>query len=372
MSIKDLNVSLYNSKYLKYKNKYLTLKKMIGGGLTSSTVSKNDMPTDILGNIIRIARNESQHIPALISSDVNLQNRLHEDKVDIWEYKYILQRFTIKYTEKHSISNVFDNKEYNVIDLTIKRHSESSDDDLLAILNSLGNFNIIGNLCLRNNNITVIPQNFANIKVHGILDLRNNNIQVVPDNFSNIITDDVILDYKTERTILSPDLQNIRINSRKGKKIDIKHVCKYLPDLEPCVVQLVHDKIVINDTILSDEESMNLCIHIHVENRRIDDINKLVESGKLTYDEVKEVETFREIDKVNDQERNPVVQNKGGPMRGTNRIKNFKYSPYPSPKRHENIIKRSVRNIIPYVLRLQGDTNEYGINFSELFWSFSF
>ena len=213
MSIKDLNVSLYNSKYLKYKNKYLTLKKMIGGGLTSSTVSINDMSTDILGNIIRIARNASQQIPALISSDFNLQNRLHEDQVDIWEYKSILKGFRIKYTEKHSISNVFDNKEYNVIDLTIKRRRDSSDDDLLAILNSLGNFNIIGNLCLRNNNITEIPQNFANIKVDGILDLRNNNIQVVPDNFSNIITDDVILDYKTERAFLSQDLQNLTSKS---------------------------------------------------------------------------------------------------------------------------------------------------------------
>ena len=372
MSIKDLNVSLYNSKYLKYKNKYLTLKKMIGGGLTSSTVSINDMSTDILGNIIRIARNASQQIPALISSDFNLQNRLHEDQVDIWEYKSILKGFRIKYTEKHSISNVFDNKEYNVIDLTIKRRRDSSDDDLLAILNSLGNFNIIGNLCLRNNNITEIPQNFANIKVHGILDLRNNNIQVVPDNFSNIITDDVILDYKTERAFLSQDLQNIRMNSRKGKKINIQLVCKYLPDLESCVVQLVHDKIVINGITLSDEESMNLCIHIHVENRRIDDINKLVKSGILSYDEVKEVEAFRKIDKVTDQERNPVKQNKGGPMRGTNGRKPHRFNPYPSPKRHENIIKRSVRNIIPYVLSPQGNTNEYAIDFSELFWSFSF
>jgi len=36
MSIKDLNVSQYNSKYLKYKNKYLNLIKMIGGGNSSS------------------------------------------------------------------------------------------------------------------------------------------------------------------------------------------------------------------------------------------------------------------------------------------------------------------------------------------------
>ena len=31
MSSKNSNINLYNSKYLKYKNKYLTLKKMIGG-----------------------------------------------------------------------------------------------------------------------------------------------------------------------------------------------------------------------------------------------------------------------------------------------------------------------------------------------------
>ena len=41
MSIKDLNVSQYNSKYLKYKNKYLTLKKMIGGGATLSALGLN-------------------------------------------------------------------------------------------------------------------------------------------------------------------------------------------------------------------------------------------------------------------------------------------------------------------------------------------
>ena len=88
--------------------------------------------------------------------------------------------------------------------------------------------------------------------------------------------------------------------------------------------------------------------------------------------EVKEVEAFRKIDKVTDQERNPVKQNKGGPMRGTNGRKPHRFNPYPSPKRHENIIKRSVRNIIPYVLSPQGNTNEYAIDFSELFWSFSF
>ena len=121
---------------------------------------------------------------------------------------------------------------------------------------------------------------------------------------------------------------------------------------------------------------MNLCIHIHVENRRIDDINKLVRSGILSYDEVKEVEAFREIDKVNDQERNTVKQNNSGPMRGTNGRKQTRINPYPLTysrlKIHENIIKRSVRNIIPYVLSPQGNINEYGINFSELFWSFSF
>ena len=43
MSIKDLNVSQYNSKYLKYKNKYLTLKKMIGGGNKfSSPIDPNE------------------------------------------------------------------------------------------------------------------------------------------------------------------------------------------------------------------------------------------------------------------------------------------------------------------------------------------
>ena len=42
MSIKNLNLSLYNSKYLKYKNKYLSLKKMLDGGGGGVSVHKKE------------------------------------------------------------------------------------------------------------------------------------------------------------------------------------------------------------------------------------------------------------------------------------------------------------------------------------------
>ena len=362
MSDKYLHFDLYKSKYLKYKNKYLTLKNMYGG------VGMPNLPNDIQEYIRKTAQHKDY---ALVSKMFNSSNELNKENVDTWfnEYK---NGFDINYIKKHSISKVFDNKIYNVIDLSIKQ-KVFDDDKLLEILNSLGNFYIIGNLCLRNNNITKIPIKFTYIKVHGILDLRGNNITEVPENFSNIVSDNLILDYRTERIFLSQEIQQTRMESRKRKKIYINSVCEYLPPfLQHCKVELVNTKICINNNLLSDEETMNLCIHIHVENRRIDDFTDLVGTGKLSDKEVNEVEEIRKvnrevervIDVVNNNE-----QNNGGPMRNGKLRKKSHYNP-----QYKLIQKRSVIDKIPYYFSNQQDniSNEYGIDFNELFYQYNF
>ena len=361
MSDKYLHFDLYKSKYLKYKNKYLTLKNMYGG------VGMPNLPNDIQEYIRKTAQHKDY---SLVSKMFNSSNELNKENVDTWfnEYK---NGFDINYIKKHSISKVFDNKIYNVIDLSIKQ-KVFDDDKLLEILNSLGNFYIIGNLCLRNNNITKIPIKFTYIKVHGILDLRGNNITEVPENFSNIVSDNLILDYRTERAILSQEIQQTRMESRKRKKIYINSVCEYLQHLQHCEVKLDNTKIWINDNLLSDEETMNLCIHIHVENSRIDDITDLASSGKLSDDEVSEVEKIRQvnrkeervIDGVNNNE-----QNNGGPMRNGKLRKKSHYNP-----QYKLIQKRFVIDKIPYYFSNQQDniSNRYGIDFNELFYQYRF
>ena len=89
MSIKDLNVSLYNSKYLKYKNKYLTLKKMIGGGNSASNNSTIPDEELVNLNIVYIdSRDDIMHRTVSVNVQSTVQNIITTFIVRLVESEY--------------------------------------------------------------------------------------------------------------------------------------------------------------------------------------------------------------------------------------------------------------------------------------------
>lgn len=89
------------------------------------------------------------------------------------------------------------------------------------IMTELIHFNIQGILDLSNNEIESIDEEF--MKIHALkIDLRGNNLSKVPEEFKNC--NHVILDYKTEQTHLSPELQALRDLYRRKNPINMENI----------------------------------------------------------------------------------------------------------------------------------------------------
>lgn len=81
-----------------------------------------------------------------------------------------------------------------------------------AILDSLVNFNINGNLVLSNNLLKTLPKNFGNIIVGGNLELSNNLLQKLPESFGNIkVGGNLLLSYNLLKK-LPESFKNITVD----------------------------------------------------------------------------------------------------------------------------------------------------------------
>ena len=135
---------LYKNKYLKYKNKYLDLKKIFGG------------------------------------ANIDVQKQ----RIEKWATQFRNLNFNIVFDIDDKIGK---KGKYNISNLTISRGgSDPLPESIIQILESLGEFNITGNLILSNNKIIKLPTKFCNIIIGGHLYLDNNNLTKLPFNFKNI------------------------------------------------------------------------------------------------------------------------------------------------------------------------------------------
>lgn len=89
------------------------------------------------------------------------------------------------------------------------------------IMTELIHFNIQGILDLSNNEIESIDEEFMKIRALKI-DLRGNNLTKVPKEFENC--NHAILDYDTEQTHLSPEVQALRDLYRRKNPINMKNI----------------------------------------------------------------------------------------------------------------------------------------------------
>ena len=121
-------------------------------------------------------------------------------------------------------------------------------------------FNIQGILDLSNNEIESIDEEFMKICALKI-DLRGNNLTKVPEKFKNC--NHAILDYDTEQTHLSPELQALRdlyrrenpINIPKLRQLQLKTT--FREDVSGNVSRLV------GYNNIEDRDTMNFIINAH-------------------------------------------------------------------------------------------------------------
>ena len=140
--------NLYENKYFKYKNKYLSLKKILGGA------RENKKKENI-------------------------------ERIEKWKNEFITNKqIFIHYDIKKNI-RIDKNKIYNVSNLEILMPNETTSLKN-KILESLINFNIDGNLKLSYNELESLPINFYQINIGGSLYLNNNQLKSLPINFYQI------------------------------------------------------------------------------------------------------------------------------------------------------------------------------------------
>ena len=231
MSNKDLNLSLYNSKYLKYKNKYLSLKKMFGG-MESDDDKKIRVTvyTQVYGNSdVFILKNEDLVSAMAKKFNVNLgqiqvifdniivDKGLSAEDYGIEDYSHLTVNISniiintktlfneivapdiVKLNPHVTLENIT-KCVYNYIDvkegpLQVDQVDIINIDDIINIhlmnLNlvelpeSFGYIHVRNNLFLNNNQLETLPESFGNIRV-GALILNDNQLETLPSNFGNI------------------------------------------------------------------------------------------------------------------------------------------------------------------------------------------
>ena len=135
----------YQNKYLKYKNKYLDLKKIFGGAESTN--------------------------PATL-----------DEWVKYWDNK----NFSINYDISNNIKKS-KTKKYNVSNLYIQKGTvDPTNTFILIFLQSLKDFNITGNLTIVNITIKKLPDLFCNIIIGGDLNLSHTQLRTLPENFRQI------------------------------------------------------------------------------------------------------------------------------------------------------------------------------------------
>ena len=235
MSNKDSNLSLYNSKYLKYKNKYLSLKKMFGGmesdgGMKSDDEKKINIIVSIpygVERVVSILKNEDL-VPAMAKEfgvhwkqiqlsfeDNNVEKGLSAENCGIVNYSRLTVNISniiiktktifneivapdiVKLNPHLTLENIM-GRVFNYRDARDPgplQHDQDEDDiidirftgiKLIELPESFGYIHVRNNLFLDNNNLKTLPGSFGNITIGGSLYLSNARLSTLPRNFGNI------------------------------------------------------------------------------------------------------------------------------------------------------------------------------------------
>ena len=234
MSSKNSNVSLYNSKYLKYKNKYLSLKKMLGGKddnkihLIAPDKDDNnkrhliapDKDDDNKRYLIVSSpdkdhpylitlKKEDKLLPEIakqLNKPIN-QIRVVQNGVEFNDSNKSVENYGIGntlikinpvITKKDDILPIIKElvklheNEFDIIDKNTNKiiaKNTTNEQRLIDILMGSISFDGAGNIMdilLMNYNLKKLPDNFINIKLLGNLNLRNNKLETLPENFGTI------------------------------------------------------------------------------------------------------------------------------------------------------------------------------------------
>jgi hypothetical protein len=165
--------NLYENKYLKYKNKYLSLKKLLGGA------RKN-------------------------------KKKENRERIEKWKNEFTDNKQIFIYYDIKKNIRIDRNKIYNVSNLEILMPNETTSLKN-EILESLIDFNIDGYLKLSNNELESLPNNFYLINIGGSLDLNNNQLESLPNNFHQINIGGSLFLYNNQLKSLPNNFHQINI-----------------------------------------------------------------------------------------------------------------------------------------------------------------
>ena len=250
MSSKDSNLSLYNSKYLKYKNKYLSLKKTFGGGNgkeiniilvlpdreTSISIFTQDnlaqqIATHLHLNLLKIKLyyEDNEIDRGLTAYDCGIieQSRItvkiNMDKCTTVEQFRKIAEFIASATEYYNEDGYVGGPklEYLMNDITFDPISNEIIDinfastPLYYLPESFGNIKILGSLTLRD--IRTFPENFGNLTIGGDLTLIN--CINLPDSFRRITFNGNLTITNDEYIELPTNFENFEVKGNMVLKI---------------------------------------------------------------------------------------------------------------------------------------------------------
>ena len=202
---------MYN-KYLKYKNKYLSLKKMFGGGdlnlilvLPSGDRIINIFKEEALVPQIAGQLNLRPSQIQVSFEDIVVNTRLSATECGMGIYSRVTVTFiddeikTKEQFREHVLPNMMELNDHLNPDEIMRRVTTLNGEENGDIQNiNFGNFNINtlpeifgnmivnGDMNLSYNNFATLPDSLGNIKVLGNLNLSHNNFTTLPESLVNI------------------------------------------------------------------------------------------------------------------------------------------------------------------------------------------
>ena len=224
MSSKYLNIDLNKSKYLKYKAKYLNLKKIFGAGndpahtiyvhlpgrVDRSVYIHND--EKIVSAMIRLLNYKPRTIQVsyednIFGREATLENSgiNHKDihitvtgtvnpnsefkNIERKDWEFIINKMLDdnNITTKKVRDRIIAGQTYKKIDgIEFLNNIIITNVYITKLPDEFGNFILDGNLTIQDTALTKLPNNFGNIKIGGFLNLSCNMLTSLPENFANI------------------------------------------------------------------------------------------------------------------------------------------------------------------------------------------
>ena len=204
MSSRNFNFEVNESKYLKYKNKYLAFKKKIGGASAKTTNKEIKKREDVYSLILElfILNNIVSFYPNFINNKTIIDAKEGEQQNIDFDKNNELIYLNLSFFK---LKKLPDNFSYLHVlgDLVLSFNCITK-----LPPNFVDNIIVTGNLLLDNNNITELPDNFHHINVGGTVSIAFNKIKKlpkVPDPYINKVQNK----YPTYRELLLGPIQTV-------------------------------------------------------------------------------------------------------------------------------------------------------------------